>query len=133
MIELVEHGDIEGDELLLLSHWSSGEVSISFFIVVMIGWTDFAADLLDEVMSSVDDELTMVDVALDVTLFVEWSWAGMLEAAAVRFGSVLIWIYWRGCWIIVWWSARGTCGRDGRAIGCWITTMFVKNIINTLF
>ena len=78
---------------------------------------------VNERISSVDGDLIIIELGLDVTVFDEGSWAGMLDAAAVRLGSVLIWIYWRGGWIIVWWRASGTCGNRGSVIGCWITAL----------
>ena len=35
VVELVEDGDIDGDELLLLSHWSSGDTSLSFLSSIL--------------------------------------------------------------------------------------------------
>ena len=119
---MIELGDIDDDELLLLSHWSIAEGSTSFCAFVTIGWPDaFNITFFPSGDTFVleADELMLDDSVLAVETFVELSWAGMLDAAAVRFGSVLIWIYCRGCcWIMLWWSARGTCGR---AMGWWIT------------
>ena len=117
VFEPVDPGDTEGDELLLLSQWSSGDASISFLTFVRIVGPE------NEGTSSVDDDLITIEFVLDVAVFDEGRWAGMLDAAAVRLGSVLIWIYWRGGWIMVWWRARGTCGKGGNVIGCWITVL----------
>ena len=118
----MELGDID-EALLLLSHWSSAEGSTSFCTFATIG---VPAALVTELLPVYDgfvvdtDELIIDDeIVLAVEVFDELSWAGMLDAAAVRFGSVLMWMYWRGCcWMIVWWSARGTWGS---AMGWWIT------------
>ena len=135
-IPVMELGEMD-EELLLLSLWSSGTESISFSIFVTIVWLD----ILDTTFFSVEDDFElyaeelMTDevIGLAVDLLVELSWAGILDAAAVRLGSVLMWIYCLGCcWIMVWWSASGTCGS---AIGWWITIWLSnqKGIILTIY
>ena len=93
VLELVEDGDIDGDELLLLSHWSSGETSPSFFSSILFCTFNFNVDFTsDECLFEVD-ELTMVDVVLVKGLLIACSCAGMFDAAAVRFESVFMWMY----------------------------------------
>ena len=93
MLELVEDGDIDGDELLLLSHWSSGDTSLSFLVSVLFFTFNFNVDLTSDEFLFEVDELTMVDVELVIGLVIECSCAGMFDAAAVRFESVFMWMY----------------------------------------
>ena len=93
VLELVEDGDIDGDELLLLSHWSSGDTSLFFLSSILFCTFNFNVDLTSDEFLFELDELTMVDVVLVIGLLIECRCAGMFDAAAVRFESVLMWMY----------------------------------------
>lgn len=93
VLELVEDGDIDGDELLLLSHWSSGDTSLSFLFSVLFCTFNRNADLTSDEFLFELDELTMVDVVVVKGLLIECSCAGMFDAAAVRLESVFMWMY----------------------------------------
>ena len=68
MFDVVEPGDTEGEEWLLLSHWSSTDVSISFLTFVRIGGAEIA---VNEGSSSVDGDLIIIERPLDVAMFDE--------------------------------------------------------------